>query len=177
MIKIYIACLSSYNNGFLFGKWFDLDNYSDEEDLLEDIQKEVLDNPENPSRKKYGENPEEWAMHDIEGIDYGKIRTEYPDLSKLIELNELLSEEHGEIILDLKDHLGLNSIEDAKEYHEDNHIGKFANENDMADYVAEHLNGWDLSSGIGRYFDSEAYARDLTCGDIFNIDDHYYWSR
>jgi antirestriction protein len=180
-IKIYIACLSSYNNGFLFGKHFNLDQYSDSEELLADIQKDVLDNPENPSRLKYGENPEEWAMHDIEGIDYKHINTEYPDLQKLIDMNEMLSE-LGEsafnTLLGLKDNMGFDTLSEAKEYYDENLLGEFGSDEEMADYVAEEVNGWDMSEGPARYFDSSAFARDLTTGgDVFEIDGTYFWSR
>lgn len=180
-IKIYIACLSSYNNDFLFGKHFDLDNYSDESDLLADIQEQIMDDPKNPSRVKYGETPEEWAMHDIEGIDYKYVNTEWPDLQKLIDLNTLLNEEGEEnftAILELKDHFGFKDIEEAKDYAEENYLGEFKSDEEMADYIAEEINGWDLSEGMGRYFDSEAYARDLQCGgDVLSISDRYYWNR
>lgn len=180
-IKIYIACLSSYNNGFLFGKHFDLDNYTDSEDLLGDIQKEVLDSPENPSRVKYGENPEEWAMHDIEGIDYKHIGTEYPDLQKLIDLNEMLSSEGEtvfETLLGLKSHMGFSTIAEAKDYYDENLLGEFESDSDMAYHIAEEVNCWNLSEGIGRYFDAEAFARYLTLGgNVFEVNGTYFWSR
>lgn len=172
MIKIYIACLSSYNNGFLFGKHFDLDDYTDKDDLLKDIQEQVLDAKDNPSRVKYGETPEEWAMHDIEGYD---AKTEYPDLQELIDLNELLNEDNGEVILKLKDHQGIDSIDEAKSYYEDNYQGEFKSDEDFAYHIAEECMGWDLSEGIGRYFDAEAFARDLMF-EHFEIDGHYFAS-
>jgi antirestriction protein len=172
VIKIYIACLSSYNNGFLFGKWFDLDEYTDKDDLLEAIQEQVLDSEDNPMRIKYGEKPEEWAMHDTEGYE---SKTEYPDLQELIDLNELLNEENGEIILKLKDHIGLDSIDDAKRYYEDNHQGEFKDDEEFAYHIAEEVMGWKLNEGMGRYFDAEAYARDLMF-EHFEIDGHYFAS-
>lgn len=180
-IKIYITCLSSYNNGFLFGKHFDLDSYTDSEDLLKDIQEQVLDNPENPSRVKYGENPEEWAMHDIEGVDYKYVGTEYPDLQKLIDMNEILSdlgEEAFQTLLELKSDLGLDSIEEAKDYYDDNLIGEFKDDSELAYYIAEEVNCWDLSEGVGRYFDAELFARDLKMGgDVLKCNGNYFWSR
>lgn len=180
-IKIYIACLSSYNNGFLFGKHFDLDNFTNEDDLLEAIKDKVLDAKDNPSRVKYGENPEEWAMHDIEGIDYKHIGTEYPDLQKLIDMNEMmneLGEKEFETVLGLKSHMGFNTIEEAKEYYDENLIGEFSSDSDLAYHIAEEVNCWDLREGIGRYFDAESFARDLTMGgDVLEVDGVYFWSR
>lgn len=178
MIKIYIACLASYNNGFLFGKWFDLDEYTDKDDLLNDINAQVLQSEENPAFLNCGENPEEWAMHDIEGIDYKYVGTEYPDLEKLIEMNEVLKEGNGEAILGLMDHMGFDSISEAKEYYDDNLLGEFKDDAEMAEYIAEEVNGWDLSEGPGRYFDAEMFARDLTMGgDVFEVNGTYFWSR
>jgi antirestriction protein len=180
-ITIYIACLSSYNNGFHFGRHFDLSNYQDKEDLLGDIKELVLDHPENPSRVKYGENPEEWAMHDIEGIDYKHVNTEWPDLQKLIDLNEVLEsegEENFQAMLELMDHMGFKEVSEAVSYAEDNFIGDFKDDAEMAWHIAEEVNGWDLSEGIGRYFNAEAFARDLNySGDVFSCNGKYYWSR
>lgn len=42
MSKIYVACLASYNNGCLHGKWFDLDHYCDVSDLQDAINRRVM---------------------------------------------------------------------------------------------------------------------------------------
>ena len=177
MIKIYVACLASYNSGYLFGKWLDLDNYSSGDEVLEAIQKEILDSELNPMLQNYGETPEEWAMHDIEGISYELAgRTEWPDMDKLIEMNEVLNDDNGELILEIKDYLS-SDIQEAKEFFDEKHIGEFSSDTELADYIAEEINGWDLSSGVGRYFDSEAFARDLQCGgEVTEIGGHYFWA-
>lgn len=41
-MRMYAACLASYNNGCLHGEWFDLENYEDASDLQADIQLKVL---------------------------------------------------------------------------------------------------------------------------------------
>lgn len=41
-MRMYAACLASYNNGCLHGEWFDLEDYSDKEELLEAIAEKVL---------------------------------------------------------------------------------------------------------------------------------------
>lgn len=41
-MRMYAACLASYNNGDLHGKWFDLEDYSDKDELLEAIAEKVL---------------------------------------------------------------------------------------------------------------------------------------
>lgn len=41
-MRMYAACLASYNNGCLHGEWLDLEDYSDKEELLEAIAEKVL---------------------------------------------------------------------------------------------------------------------------------------
>lgn len=177
MIKIYVACLASYNSGYLFGKWLDLDNYSSGDEVLTAIEEEITNCPENPMRKIHGEEPEEWAMHDIEGINYELAgRTEWPNFDDLIEMNEVLNDDNGELILEIKDYLS-SDIQEAKEFFEEKHIGEFSSDTELADYIAEEINGWDLSEGIGRYFDSQAFARDLQySGEVTEIGGHYFWA-
>jgi len=172
MIRIYVACLASYNNGFLHGKWFDLKDFSNADDLRDAITSDVLESKDNPTTLKYGETCEEYAIHDFEAPKGIKIG-EYSDLDELMEMQEILADDNGEIILALKDHLGSGtSLDDAKSYFEDNHRGEFKSDIDFADDAAESM-GWDLSSGVGRYFDSEAFARDLMF-EHFEIDGHYF---
>lgn len=42
MAQIYVACLASYNNGRHHGEWFDLEDYTDADDLQADIKEKVL---------------------------------------------------------------------------------------------------------------------------------------
>lgn len=174
MIKIYVACLASYNNGFLHGKWFDLDKFSDADDLREAITNEVLESKDNPTTLKYGETCEEFAIHDYEapkGCDIG----EYSDLDSLMEMNEILSDDNGEIIIALKSHVGLDSLEAAKEYYDENYSGEFKSDIDFAEEIAEQCFDSEAMKSIGRYFDYESYARDLMF-EHFEIDGHYFRS-
>ena len=41
-MRMYAACLASYNNGVLHGEWFDLEEFDDATDLQEAIQRKVL---------------------------------------------------------------------------------------------------------------------------------------
>lgn len=174
MIKIYVACLASYNNGFLHGKWFDLDKFTDADDLQAAITNEVLESKDNPTMLKYGEKCEEYAIHDFEAPEACKIG-EYDSLERLFEMNDILNDDNGEVILSLKAHVGLDSIEEAKEYYDDNHCGEFKNDEEFAYDVAENCMSWNLSEGMGRYFDVEAFARDLMF-EHFEIDGHYFRS-
>lgn len=48
-MRMYAACLASYNNGDLHGKWFDLEDYSDKDELLEAIAEKVLRTSPHPN--------------------------------------------------------------------------------------------------------------------------------
>lgn len=173
-IKIYVACLSSYNCGFLHGKWLDLDNYSDSEEVLAAIHDEILQAPNNPAKSKYNELCEEWAIHDFEAPEACRI-CEYDSIERLMEMNELLNDKDGEQILAVKSDMGFDSIDEARRFHEDNYVGEFSNLSDLGYHFAEEVNGWDLSEGMGRYFDAEAYGRDLSY-DLTEVNGHYYFN-
>lgn len=42
MPRIYVACLASYNAGRLHGKWFDLEDYGDADDLQDAVRRDVM---------------------------------------------------------------------------------------------------------------------------------------
>ena len=76
--KIYVACLSSYNNGILHGEWIDVEDY---EQLQEEVNRILKESPMNDA--------EEWAIHDFEGFGNIKIE-EYDGLEHVAELAEAL---------------------------------------------------------------------------------------
>lgn len=149
MPKIYVACLASYNNGHLHGEWFDLDLYSDADDLKADIREKVLltspypnvevECPEceglsdeyNPCPRcgSTGEVPssEEYAVHDYDNVagEWG----EYPDLAKLLEHVQMV-EEHGEA---WNAFVEVFSSEDPTERRfRDSYVGEYSSEKDFA---------------------------------------------
>jgi antirestriction protein len=175
MIKIYVACLASYNAGEHFGQWFDLDDYSDEEELSEAIHEKILKNPENPCAD---ENPEEWAIHDFElpeGAGKHISISEYHCLADLVEMNETLNDDKGLLYIAIANHFGFDDLDQAKRYYENNHIGEFESDQDFAAHYAEECNGWDLSSGPGYYIDLELYARDLLMSGFVEIEGNYFY--
>ena len=66
-MRVYIASLSDYNDGRLEGKWFDLSDYLNASDLMDDIN-DMLNDLTKKYKKIDGEVREEWAVHDYEGI-------------------------------------------------------------------------------------------------------------
>ena len=77
--RIYVACLASYNNGDLFGKWIDLQEMEDVDALREEIQGMLKLSP--------APGAEEWRVDDSEGLPRS-LRGEWPDLDLLMEYAE-----------------------------------------------------------------------------------------
>jgi len=147
-MKIYAACLASYNNGTLYGKWIDVvGEWSDE---ISDQIQNMIDASPTPGA-------EEYAIHDYDNLpDFG----EHPDLQAISDYCRLVEE---------YDHLG----EDGVRAIVDNCNGNvdqaskdcenavcYSSFQDYADELAdEMLHG--VGQNIASYFDYEAHARDL----------------
>lgn len=120
-MRIYVACLASYNNGRHHGEWFDLDDYVDAEDLEKAVKERVMITSPYPNVEVEcprcggdgihhsdfdgvcsrchgtGEVPsaEEWAIHDHEGFPEGSVG-EYTGFGKLYEIRERIEEAEEE---------------------------------------------------------------------------------
>lgn len=84
-MRIYVACLASYNRGDLFGRWIDLDDCLDADDLKGAVQSMLDASPV--------EGAEEFAIHDFEApCDIH----EYESLDSVWEKHSFF-EEHGRV--------------------------------------------------------------------------------
>lgn len=169
--QIYIACLSAYNNGFLHGAWIDA---SEGLDHVQERIKEILASSPVASE----EECEEWAIHDYQGFGNYKV-DEWHDLEELCEIAEFLREQKhfpSDVVSWLIDDYG---IEGAKTRMEEEYIGEFNDDSDLAYHLAHEtglLEG--VSDTISMYFDYAAYGRDLdTSGDVVSFSGHYFWNR
>lgn len=121
IMRIYVACLASYNNGRLHGAWFDLDDYVDAEDLSKAVKEQVLitspypnvmveciacggdginpNESDNVCKACHGtgevQSAEETAIHDHEGFPEGSVG-EYTSFDKLYEIRERIAEAEEE---------------------------------------------------------------------------------
>jgi antirestriction protein len=150
--RIYIASLSDYNAGILYGRWIDLEG-KDEDDLQDEVNAILK---ESPYAKQYGEEAEEWAIHDYElgGITI----SEYEGLEKIIAIAEAL-EEHGEPLAIYVNDLG--DFNSALESFEDAYVGKYDSFLDYATEIFDELYAHALPEQITFYIDYAAFARDL----------------
>lgn len=117
--KIYVACLSAYNNGFLHGLW--IDATQEVEDIEDDIKWMLSWSP------VVDEEPcEEWAIHDYENW-MGIELNEYEDINKLAELANIL-QEHGKPFVLYRNYYGDDvTVEDFQEYY----LGIYESEEDF----------------------------------------------
>lgn len=149
-MRIYVACLSSYNNGILYGKWIDAS--SDVEEMQREIAAMLEASPMPEA--------EEWAIHDYE--DFPNLG-EYVGLEAIARIAEF-AEEYAYVfgpkdIAAIVDHFG--NAEEAASRLEDDFIGHYDNFLEYAtEYADEYLLG-DMCDEVTYYFDYEAFARDL----------------
>lgn len=90
-MKIYVADLAEYNAGNLYGKWLDLDDFNDADELKEAVYAVPKINPYSNGKER-----NEFAIHDYD-LDFTPDPKfgEYPNLDDVFWYHELCNE-HGE---------------------------------------------------------------------------------
>lgn len=153
---IYVACLASYNNGYLHGHWIDATLGMDE--VHDAIQAMLKASPEAFA--------EEFAIHDFQ--NFAGIRLdEYESIEDVCKIAEKL-EEHGEIFGEIYAHC--SDFDEALEMMEDRYCGCYKSRDDcIYQYVDDigMLQGVDES--IKRYFDYDALLHDMECSGDINV--------
>ena len=169
-IRIYAACLASYNNGVLHGAWIDADSDVDtmQEQIATMLRESRFPNVtvEHPETGEQVPSAEEWAMHDSEGLpsSFG----EYPGLDKIAAFVELCDErsEDSDDLAAIVDNWN-GDVEEAKNNLDDRFCGIYDAFKDYAEGAADEMiaahGGAEnkLPECITNYFDYDAYARDL----------------
>ena len=141
---IYVANLGAYNAGRLVGRWLDLTELKDIDEL-----KKVVDIIAN-TNSVYGD---EWAIHDYSNFPN---MGENPDLEKVIEVAEIV-EEHG--FNKINAFLEIYSIEDLDNF-EESYNGEWSSFQDYAEDFFDSC--YEVPENISNYIDYEAFARDLS---------------
>lgn len=184
-MKMYAACLASYNNGVLHGEWFDLEDYIDDvEGLQEAIAKKVLmtsrfPNVRVPCPYCHGTgmlednleacphcafdgsgtvpSAEEWAAHDYDGEGLSSFG-EYPNLEDLLEHVRLVSE-HGDAWLAYVEWQGVSNA--TEENFKASQLGTCESPQDYFEEMLEESGLLkEVPSELHGYIDMEAYTRD-----------------
>jgi len=163
-IRIYVACLASYNNGVLHGEWIDAAEGIDS--IWKNVNQMLLCSP--------AEYAEEWAIHDYDG--FGDIRiSEYEDLDSVAEYAEFI-EKHGDLGAMLIAYFG--NLEDAQKAMSDNYAGQYESLSDYAEQLTEEIT--QIPSSLRYYIDYEKMGRDLEINDVLAIETgvqetHIFW--
>ena len=155
-LRIYVACLAAYNNGYLHGEWIDANQ--DVDSLFSDIKMMLAKSPIHGA--------EEWAIHDYEGFD-GIHIDEYTSLDKISELSKFI-EEHGDVGIAIYGYC--NDIDDAVRYIEESYHGEFDSEEDFVRYWIHEVDCIEIPKHLENYIDYETMARDYFINDFLSIE-------
>lgn len=183
-MKIYVACLASYNNGILHGAWIDAESDVDamQEQVNAMLRKsrfpnvfvicpdcigagvvcENGDECENCTGLGKIPSAEEWAIHDYDGLpaSFG----EYCGLQTIADFVELCDEYVFIDSADLAAIVADIGLEYTADKMLDDYCGCFDSFHEYAyDAADESLaaHGIKDDSPLARYFDYDAFARDL----------------
>ena len=121
-LRVYVADLAAYNNGYLHGVWIDATLELDE--MQEQVSQMLKATP-------LDEEAEEYAIHDYEGFGAYKV-SEYEGLESVHEVACFL-EEFGEGAGDVLSYFS-DDLEDARKALEENYNGCYSS---LADYAEE----------------------------------------
>jgi antirestriction protein len=170
--KIYVACLSAYNNGFLHGKW--IDAAQDVNLVWQEIHQMLSNSPM--------EDAEDWSIHDYEGFP-GISIPENPDLAEVVSIARSIVE-HGAAMnafIAWRKNYGYElDFDEIEEQFNEMYCGEWENEEDFAlrsDEIAEIYNWKELEEKFefwSKHIDWEALARDLFLTDYHSVEVNQY---
>ena len=159
--SVYVGTYHKYNAGSIFGAWLELSDYPDKESFYKACA-EIHKDEQDP----------EFMFQDYENIPESLIGESWisENFFAIREALNTLNESELEPFFIWCDngHRDL-SKEDALELissFQEDFVGEFKSDKDFAIQYIDEI--YDLSDFVKTYFDYEAFARDLFCGD--------YWS-
>jgi antirestriction protein len=125
--RIWVACLASYNNGILYGRWVEADQ--EVEALAAEVQAMLAESPV--------PGAEEFAIYDDEGFfDLGL--GEYQDLPTISRVARGIVE-HGEAYALLAKFASLEDLEFLEAAMRDNYLGAWESMEAFAEHVVDDL--------------------------------------
>jgi antirestriction protein len=163
--RVYAACLASYSNGILHGRWVDC---TQGEQHIRDEIADMLASSPTPGA-------EEYAFHDYSDWPSSVRLTEYHDISELVRIADAI-ETHGDVFSAAMDHWC--DVSEAIEACENAYQGAYGSVKEWAESYLEECGtfaGW--SEFAKQYFNFEQYARDMEIGgDIVESNGHIFFS-
>lgn len=152
--SVYCGTYGKYNNGSLFGLWLDITKFNDYDEFI-DVCRQLHADEEDPELmfQDYECFPRELYCESCMGEE---------TFDKILEYGEL-SDDDKEAFDDFLQ----NNDYDMEKFHEA-YVGKWGSEEDFAYHIIEEC--YDLEKMMGdmaRFFDYEAFARELFMSDYF----------
>ena len=171
-MKIYVACLASYNNGVLHGRWIDAS--SDVEEMQAEVDAILRESKfpnvkvEHPDTGEMVPSAEEFAIHDFDGIpstlgEYCGLQAIADYVEFVEECEDVAGDNAAELAKAMIDNW--HSVDSAKDELE-NFAGIYDSFREYADDAADEMIACHSSDGktpqmLINYFDYDAWARDL----------------
>jgi len=182
MITLYVREHGTHNRGYSFDFIADLDNYTSEADLLEDLYEYTRKQLERNDLED-NEEMEEWLITDweFENEDFKMIIGEYSSIKRLIEINEevnSLNDIEIKLLSAYINETGGNLMETIEKIKNSDIYYFEGNMEDWAyEMVEEGLFG-EINERIINYIDYEKLARDISMdgyiySERFNLSFNY----
>ena len=146
--SVYVGTYGKYNEGSLCGLWIDLSSFSDYDDFI-DFCKAIHADEEDPElmAQDYEAFPRQWYNEGFMSED---------DFDHIQEYTELCDKYDVDAVDDYME------FADELDNFEEAYCGEWDSEEDFARHIVEEC--WDIERTMGdlsRYFDYEAFGRDL----------------
>ena len=168
--RVYVGTYAKYNDGSIFGKWLDLSDYTCKEDFIADcieLHQDEVD-PEFMFQD-WEDVPETYISESSIGEDFWEW---WEDI-------ENLCDEEKEAYKDFSDNQPKGEPADFQKFQDEYH-GCFDSERAFAENLAEEQGVFEVMEKAGispSYFDTDAYAKDLFCGDFWMSENGHVFSR
>lgn len=163
MLKIYLTNLGKYNEGYLVGKWVELP--------CDDLEAEM-------EAIGVGKAPyEEYFITDYEsdfGVSIGEYDNIY-DLNEFAKELEAMDEEEAETVKAFMETEGGTLRNAIDEVNKGNCM--FYQNTDLDTLAVEEVEAWDLPDIALRYFDWEAYKRDMELNGYTEVNNGVLYRR
>lgn len=161
--RVYVGTYAKYNDGSLFGRWFDLDDYTDLDSFLEDAYS--LHSDEHDPELMF----QDWET-DGAPDEYFSESSISPDLWQWIETVE-------SSLYDPEVFAAAAYFDIPADEVEDRYQGEYSSREDFAAEMVESTGLLDqVPENIRCYFDYDAFGRDLLLDGYSEHNDHYFYT-
>jgi antirestriction protein len=154
--KIYVGTYAKYNDGNLFGKWFDLSDFSDKDEFI-DACMELHSDEDDP----------ELMFQDWENIPECYISESWIAENFWELLNSDVDFDAFTAFVEMRGSGDVSDFEDA-------FMGEWNSEEDFAEQLFDELYLHEIPDHLRYYVDYKSFARDIFCGDYYFTDGYVF---